>query len=126
MKENFDKGSPANISTGSQKSNPLRETQVGQRTTIAKICREGKIMPYFTFLVVTLNLASLLTKLLHSFSFLFFNLEVGLDKILAMLRSEDLDVQIHAVKVVANLAAEGTPIFLHITCFCCLLLCIQA
>ncbi|KAK1290020.1 Armadillo repeat-containing kinesin-like protein 1 [Acorus calamus] len=32
--------------------------------------------------------------------------EVGLQKILDLLRSEDLDVQIHAVKVVANLAAE--------------------
>ncbi|OAY81135.1 Armadillo repeat-containing kinesin-like protein 1, partial [Ananas comosus] len=32
--------------------------------------------------------------------------EVGLSNILALLRSEDLDVQIHAVKVVANLAAE--------------------
>lgn len=32
---------------------------------------------------------------------------VGLQKILALLASEDLDVQIHAVKVVANLAAEG-------------------
>lgn len=32
--------------------------------------------------------------------------EVGLQKILALLTSEDLDVQIHAVKVVANLAAE--------------------
>jgi len=27
--------------------------------------------------------------------------------VLALLKSEDLDVQIHAVKVVANLAAEG-------------------
>lgn len=32
--------------------------------------------------------------------------EVGLQKILALLTSEDTDVQIHAVKVVANLAAE--------------------
>ena len=32
---------------------------------------------------------------------------VGLQKILALLTSEDLDVQIHAVKVVANLTAEG-------------------
>ncbi|KAL0303386.1 UNVERIFIED_CONTAM: Kinesin-like protein KIN-UC [Sesamum radiatum] len=31
---------------------------------------------------------------------------VGLQKILSLLQSEDLDVQIHAVKVVANLAAE--------------------
>ncbi|WOL00045.1 armadillo repeat-containing kinesin-like protein 1 isoform X2 [Canna indica] len=32
--------------------------------------------------------------------------EVGLSNILALLKSEDSDVQIHAVKVVANLAAE--------------------
>jgi kinesin family protein 5 len=32
--------------------------------------------------------------------------EVGLHKILALLKSEEIDVQIHAVKVVANLAAE--------------------
>lgn len=32
---------------------------------------------------------------------------VGLQKILQLLTSEDSDVQIHAVKVVANLAAEG-------------------
>ncbi|KAK4430973.1 Kinesin-like protein KIN-UC [Sesamum alatum] len=32
--------------------------------------------------------------------------EVGLQKILSLLQSGDLDVQIHAVKVVANLAAE--------------------
>ncbi|XP_024991553.1 kinesin-like protein KIN-UC [Cynara cardunculus var. scolymus] len=32
--------------------------------------------------------------------------EVGLQKILALLQSSDLDVQTHAVKVVANLAAE--------------------
>ncbi|GAA0169671.1 microtubule binding motor protein [Lithospermum erythrorhizon] len=34
--------------------------------------------------------------------------EVGLQKILSLLRSEDLDVQTHAVKVVANLAAEDS------------------
>jgi hypothetical protein len=32
---------------------------------------------------------------------------VGLQKILSLLESEDADVRIHAVKVVANLAAEG-------------------
>ncbi|XP_030550486.1 kinesin-like protein KIN-UB isoform X4 [Rhodamnia argentea] len=65
MKENVGKGSTPNG------SNPLKETQSSQRTTIAKICEE-----------------------------------VGLEKILALLASEDTDVQIHAVKVVANLAAE--------------------
>lgn len=33
---------------------------------------------------------------------------------LAMLKSEDLDVQIHAVKVIANLAADGKSIMLQI------------
>lgn len=36
-----------------------------------------------------------------------FPLEVGLQKILSLLEAEDADVRIHAVKVVANLAAEG-------------------
>ncbi|MCH93547.1 armadillo repeat-containing kinesin-like protein 3-like, partial [Trifolium medium] len=34
--------------------------------------------------------------------------QVGLQKILSLLESEDADVRIHAVKVVANLAAEET------------------
>ena len=42
-----------------------------------------------------------------------FILPVGLQKILALLTSEDLDVQIHAVKVVANLAAEGIKDILY-------------
>lgn len=33
--------------------------------------------------------------------------EVGLQRILSLLEAEDADVRIHAVKVVANLAAEG-------------------
>lgn len=39
-------------------------------------------------------------KFLHSIS-------VGLHKILSLLESEEPDVRVHAVKVVANLAAEG-------------------
>ena len=41
---------------------------------------------------------------LHVFWFLN---SVGLQKIIQLLTSEDSDVQIHAVKVIANLAAEG-------------------
>jgi hypothetical protein len=40
---------------------------------------------------------------------------VGLQKILSLLEAEDADVRIHAVKVVANLAAEG--FFLPTLCF---------
>lgn len=32
---------------------------------------------------------------------------VGLQKILSLLEADDPDVRIHAVKVIANLAAEG-------------------
>lgn len=39
--------------------------------------------------------------------FLWINTTVGLQKILSLLESEDANVRIHAVKVVANLAAEG-------------------
>jgi hypothetical protein len=46
-------------------------------------------------------------------------LEVGLQKILSLLEAEDADVRIHAVKVVANLAAEGflSAIFILVTFF---------
>jgi hypothetical protein len=37
---------------------------------------------------------------------------VGLHKILSLLESEDVDVRVHAVKVVANLAAEGDSLSL--------------
>lgn len=43
-----------------------------------------------------------------SYVFFFsFNTTVGLQKILSLLESDDANVRIHAVKVVANLAAEG-------------------
>ena len=38
----------------------------------------------------------------------FFIPSVGLQKIIQLMISEDLDVQTHAEKMVANLAAEGT------------------
>lgn len=50
---------------------------------------------------------------------------MGLSKILSLLESEDADVQIHAVKVVANLAAEGIVLLFPFQCYifnCCLLL----
>lgn len=37
---------------------------------------------------------------------------VGLQKILSLLEAEDADVRVHAVKVVANLAAEGEILLL--------------
>lgn len=37
---------------------------------------------------------------------------MGLHKILSLLEADDADVRIHAVKVVANLAAEGALLYL--------------
>ncbi|KAJ0102491.1 hypothetical protein Patl1_06039 [Pistacia atlantica] len=83
-KDYISKGSPGAVTPiGLHRSNPSRDMQSGQRATIAKICDEGKF-----------------------YLFGFAN-AVGLPKILQLLTSEDPDVQIHAVKVVANLAAEG-------------------
>ena len=42
---------------------------------------------------------------------------VGLQKILSLLEADDADVRIHAVKVVANLAAEGN--FLLVLFYLC-------
>ncbi|KAG7016334.1 Kinesin-like protein KIN-UC [Cucurbita argyrosperma subsp. argyrosperma] len=74
MKDNIHR-EPSNLGTpmGFHKRGQLKETNSGQRATIAKICEE-----------------------------------VGLQKILQLLTSEDTDVQVHAVKVVANLAAEDS------------------
>lgn len=112
MKEELSKGSSEfGNRMGSYSSNPLRENISGQRATIAKICEEGKISSVigpnkvclillFFFPVVT-SIDTMIYKLfwLHN--------TVGLQKILQLLTSEDSDVQVHAVKVVANLAAEG-------------------
>ncbi|XP_077220289.1 kinesin-like protein KIN-UA isoform X2 [Tasmannia lanceolata] len=84
MKDDFD-GVPLGLRSPMSllKSNQSREIISGQRASIAKIFEEG----------------------------IFFHVilwKFGLQKILASLRSKDLDVQIHAVKVVANLAAEDS------------------
>jgi hypothetical protein len=51
------------------------------------------------------------------------SISVGLKKILSLLESEEPDVRVHAVKVVANLAAEGEcylfiiVLFVHGICY---------
>jgi len=54
--------------------------------------------------LIFLYFASLWEKLIDTFST---SVLVGIQKILQLIKSEDLEVQIQAVKVVANLAAEG-------------------
>ena len=52
-----------------------------------------------------------------------YSISVGLKKILSLLESEEPDVRVHAVKVVANLAAEGEcylfiiVLFVHGVCY---------
>lgn len=104
MKENIRGVSVFGTSASLNKSGPLRETQSAQRATIAKICEEGMtsavIKPYIIKIYLLTDEQSWLTCLW------FLNL-VGLQKIIQLLTSEESDVQIHAVKVIANLAAEG-------------------
>ena len=59
-----------------------------------RIYKINKILPYTIFIFLMGIFPSI-------------NFTVGLQKILALLESEDANVRIHAVKVVANLAAEG-------------------
>lgn len=58
---------------------------------------------------IRVNLPTFLVFLANELNILI----VGLQKILSLLEAEDADVRIHAVKVVANLAAEGVYISLH-------------
>jgi len=61
-------------------------------------------MDWDLFSLIFLYFASLWEKLIDTFST---SVLVGIQKILQLIKSEDLEVQIQAVKVVANLAAEG-------------------
>ncbi|CAH2064098.1 unnamed protein product [Thlaspi arvense] len=80
MKEELPKGSSeSGALTSSQRSQGLKKSLSGQRATMARLCEEG----------ITLS---------HGL--------IGVQKILHLIKSEDLEVQIQAVKVVANLAAE--------------------
>jgi len=54
--------------------------------------------------LIFLYFVSLWEKLIDTFST---SVLVGIQKILQLIKSDDLEVQIQAVKVVANLAAEG-------------------
>ncbi|CAN7061181.1 unnamed protein product [Brassica oleracea var. botrytis] len=77
VKEDLPKGpSESGALPGSQRSHGLKKSLSGQRATMARLCEEGMI------------------------------LSLGVQKILHLIKSEDLEVQIQAVKVVANLAAE--------------------
>ncbi|KAK6136196.1 hypothetical protein DH2020_030087 [Rehmannia glutinosa] len=95
----------------SHKYSRSRETILSQRNTITKICEEGKILAFLASFGLGhssyLFVMYMILSIPYSLSLLFYH-TVGLQKILSLLESGDIDVQIHAVKVVANLAAEDT------------------
>ncbi|KAF3795938.1 Armadillo repeat-containing kinesin-like protein 2 [Nymphaea thermarum] len=84
--------------SGKLRSYQSRDTISIQRATMAKIFEEGKPPNTFRTVALLTNISACLMD--------FYMYSVGLQKILALLRSEDMDVQIHAAKVVANLASE--------------------
>jgi len=88
----------------------------GEKSSIAKLFEQGSSGVYLFYLyffqfgphgklMELLSYCSFLTK--SNFS------SVGLQRILSLLEAEDVDVRIHAVKVVANLAAEGFFLVLY-------------
>ena len=75
----------------------LRDSANGPKASIAKLFEQGTCHWLIVFDMVGFV----------DFLNWFFHMAVGLQKILSLLESEDHDVRVHAVKVVANLAAEG-------------------
>ncbi|KAL0322043.1 UNVERIFIED_CONTAM: Kinesin-like protein KIN-UC [Sesamum calycinum] len=101
MHENTTKTTGLCNPQSSHKSTRSRETILNQRNTITKICEEGKILHLWFFVPkFSANFNGSVDRCAKD------TFKFGLQKILSLLQSEDLDVQIHAVKVVANLAAE--------------------
>lgn len=93
------------------KPNHMRDTINGQRATIAKLFEQGT---HQALLLLSEDVNGCnhfgYVLMFHSIGFMISSvlfLAVGLHKILSLLESEDVDVRVHAVKVVANLAAEG-------------------
>ncbi|KAF5954427.1 hypothetical protein HYC85_007283 [Camellia sinensis] len=88
----------------------LRDSGDGDKASIAKLFEQGggHASIYFLLLVYCSLSIIHLSVVLVLFLIKFSVPTVGLHKILSLLEAEDADVRIHAVKVVANLAAEET------------------
>ncbi|KAL0652578.1 hypothetical protein Bca4012_095269 [Brassica carinata] len=99
VKEDLPKGpSESGALPGSQRSHGLKKSLSGQRATMARLCEEGMILSReFSLILFWGNPIDI---------FVSTSVSVGVQKILHLIKSEDLEVQIQAVKVVANLAAE--------------------
>ena len=100
VKEDLPKGpSESGALPGSQRSHGLKKSLSGQRATMARLCEEGMILSReFSLILFWGNPIDI---------FVSTSVSVGVQKILHLIRSEDVEVQIQAVKVVANLEAEG-------------------
>lgn len=105
VKEDLPKGpSESGALPGSQRSHGLKKSLSGQRATMARLCEEGMILSReFSLILFWGNPIDI---------FVSTSVSVGVQKILHLIKSEDLEVQIQAVKVVANLAAEGVCDFM--------------
>lgn len=77
----------------------LKETGNGQKESVASLFEQGASWLVYNRIFISLMCVTSV--------FFFFFLTVGLQKILSFLESDDPNVRIHAVKVLANLAAEG-------------------
>lgn len=75
----------------------FKDTGNGQKSSVATLFEQGT-----SYLSYALNKQHIIHVYMTHII-----LTVGLQKILSLLESEDANVRIHAVKVVANLAAEG-------------------
>lgn len=93
-------------------NNPqLSDSESGEKASVAKLFEQGSVA------LVILYATFILDSFGSWTNFPFFSITsnlliVGLHKILSLLEADDADVRIHAVKVVANLAAEGTLLYL--------------
>lgn len=88
------------------RNSQLNDSGNEEKASIAKLFEQGSCL-FLCLLLFSFNnnfnaciyFLVLNNKVIH--------IAVGLQKILSLLEAEDADVRIHAVKVVANLAAEG-------------------
>lgn len=77
------------------RNSQFKDTGNGQKASVATLFEQGTSCLSYNW---NITLSMCMTHIIAT---------VGLQKILSLLESDDANVRIHAVKVVANLAAEG-------------------
>lgn len=82
-------------STTQVRHSQFKDVANGQKSSVATLFEQGMSVLSYNWNITS---SMFMTHII---------LTVGLQKILSLLESDDANVRIHAVKVVANLAAEG-------------------